>query len=111
MFIIGGYKFPHTTRELFKKCINDMINSCKIDKNSLVIIGDCNEDCFSNKASWLEKYMNEYHQLNRALSSGISTTNFNTQIDVIFSNLVDYVSGTYESILTISRFFFAIKRT
>lgn len=78
--------------------MDKMINACNSNDLNLMIIGDFNEECYSNEPSWLEKYMNSRKNLKRALLSATSTTNLNTQIDVIFTNLICYTSGTYESI-------------
>ncbi|CAG5109286.1 Protein of unknown function, partial [Cotesia congregata] len=33
LFVIGGYKSPNATRDLFKKCMNNMTNSCDINSH------------------------------------------------------------------------------
>lgn len=99
LFVIGGYRSPHASVGLFKQCMNCMFDACTTESN-LVIIGDFNNDCYRNDVLWLEKYMNENRNLKRALAPGLPTTNLNTQIDVIFTNQIDYVAGTYESIIS-----------
>lgn len=97
LFIIGGYRSPHASINLFKQCMDSMIDTC-VPHNNLVVMGDFNEDCYRSKPSWLEKYLHESRNLNRALPASLSTTNLNTEIDMIFTNQVAYVSGTYDSI-------------
>ena len=69
-------------------------------KEDIIFIGDFNYDVYNENTSY-EKFLNN-HNLKRALLPGLTSTNFNTQIDIIFvsDRMNNYVTGIYESIFS-----------
>uniref|UniRef100_A0ABD2WVZ8 ATP-dependent DNA helicase n=1 Tax=Trichogramma kaykai TaxID=54128 RepID=A0ABD2WVZ8_9HYME len=99
-YILTGYKSPSTMKTLFVKILN-LFHLEKICSNHFILIGDFNFDCYDEK-NCLNDILIPY-SLKRGLSTGITTTNFNTQIDVIYLSIdiTEYKSGTYESFFLI----------
>ena len=100
LHIVTGYKSPSTKQNLFKDSIIEFLPETKFnEKNSeknIIFIGDFNIDIYDIDSPF-EKMMNAIH-FKRALRSKCATTNFNTQIDIIFinENSDNYISSTYE---------------
>lgn len=93
--ILTGYKSPSINEDiLFTELMKFNMNDSK--KHS-IFLGDFNCDVFK-KESTFENWLNQQHY-QRAIKPGISTTNFNTQIDVIFvnDNVKFYEAGVYET--------------
>ncbi|CAL1678236.1 unnamed protein product [Lasius platythorax] len=87
--IITGYRtmFTHELSNIMRKSV------C----NERIIIGDFNCDSY-NEGGFLVKHLNELH-FKRAICTQVSTTKFNTQIDVIFisEGILNYSAGVYET--------------
>lgn len=62
----------------------------------IIIIGDFNFNVINNTENFLSSFMGEYGLKNK-LNISEPTTNFNTQIDIIFSNIKNLKTGVYES--------------
>ena len=96
IYILTGYKSHSTSNSIF----NDFLLKCNIQllsKSDFILIGDFNHNTYDENSSF-EKYMNQIN-LSRGLPIEISTTDFNTQIDVIFlsKSIRMYNSGVYET--------------
>lgn len=96
IFIITGYKSPTLSNNIFKDTLRTLLNSTH---NNLprILIGDFNVDLNNVAKSFQFKTFLSQYELQSLLPNKISTTNFETQIDVIFSNIKNYSCGTYES--------------
>ncbi|XP_077265248.1 uncharacterized protein LOC143899122 [Temnothorax americanus] len=93
--VITGYKSPSVTNTAFTYELSNILN--KSLGNEKIVIGDFNYDSY-NDGGFLEKHLEKLN-FKRALSTHVSTTNFNTQIDVIFisDRIFNYTAGVYET--------------
>ena len=87
--IITGYKSPSVDKNTFETNIEKFVISKYINYN-IIFIRDFNNNV-NLENSYLEKFLRNKNLLN-ALPKNISTTNFNTQIDVMFisNNIKNY---------------------
>ena len=95
-YILTGYKSPSVDNKTFISYFEKFkIN--KYNQNNFIFIGDFNYDIYLENTS-IEKYLNNQN-LKRSIPSKISTTNFNTQIDIIFVNKIktNFTAGVYET--------------
>lgn len=96
-YIITGYKSPSTPNSVFKSCFNDALNYlAKNNINDFTLIGDFNFNIKSNENTFFVNEM-ENNKLKSALHPDSITTDHNTHIDVIFSNLKIMEGQIYES--------------
>ncbi|KAL7296885.1 hypothetical protein TKK_0010275 [Trichogramma kaykai] len=95
-YVITGYKSPSTLTTSFIEILNTF-NLEKICSDNVIMVGDFNFDCFNEKNKMNDILMP--YSLKRGLNAGITTTRFDTQIDIIYlsKNINNYESGTYES--------------
>lgn len=98
IYVLTGYKSPSITSKEFYRCLSDF----QIDnylKEMFVLIGDFNFDVYSINTVF-ERNLNLIG-LKRALLENVSTTDFDTQIDIIFlnQNIKFYNSGVQETII------------
>lgn len=96
--ILTGYKSPTVHEKIFVSQLKKSNLNNPLD--SYIIIGDFNIDVFQNESSF--EICLKRLQFSRAIDPAISTTNFNTQIDIIFVNdkITFYKAGVYESIFS-----------
>ncbi|XP_071581581.1 uncharacterized protein [Temnothorax nylanderi] len=93
--VITGYKSPSVTNTAFTYELSNILR--KSLGNEKIVIGDFNYDSY-NDGGFLEKHLEKLN-FKRALSTHVSTTNFNTQSDVIFisDRIFNYTAGVYET--------------
>ena len=97
IIIIGGYKSPKVNYKSFIEIFTTAINFVSKNNPLLLVIGDFNIDLNDDaRSSTLKRYILQ-NNLSSALPEGTKTTDFNTQIDVIFTNIEHYSCGTYET--------------
>lgn len=81
-----------------KKCLRlslkKMLCNINIDEK-IILIGDFNFDVYNGNNTHISKFLKGFN-LTTKLDPVISTTNHNTQIDIIFSNM-DIVTGVYNT--------------
>lgn len=96
LVILTGYKSPRCPFNLFEKYLSKM--ATWLNKNQVIIIGDFNIDNYNNANQNLNDLMNTY-DMHSVLKCDTITTDNNTQIDIIFTNIKNrtYVAGTYVS--------------
>ena len=97
--IVTGYKSPDTNNAVFFNQLFKIIDNIESNEKNFntILIGDFNFDLYTENSSF-EKLLNK-NNFKRALLSELPTTNFSTQIDIIFvnENMNNYVTGIYES--------------
>ena len=91
--IITGYKSPSTPNVVFTNALDKILTSCEIDA-CIIVIGDFNFDVLK-PVNYLSCFMNN-HNLYSILPCK-TTTNMNTQIDVIFTKSPNVTGGIYET--------------
>uniref|UniRef100_A0A8D9E244 ATP-dependent DNA helicase n=1 Tax=Cacopsylla melanoneura TaxID=428564 RepID=A0A8D9E244_9HEMI len=95
--VITGYRNPSSPSSLFfsllEQCLTRVHESCK-----LVLLGDFNWDAYNEDSDIASTLYGKYG-LTRALLPQVPTTDFNTQIDIVFHKNLEnmYSSNTYES--------------
>lgn len=94
MYVISGYKSPQTPNVIFTAQLLAAANSIKDSSAKVVLIGDFNIDQKNHRiiVNALSKF-----KINSKLLPSVSTTNYNTQIDIVFANFNNIIAGTYES--------------
>lgn len=91
--LITGYKSPSTPFSIFKRQLTDIL---EIGRSvNRIIMGDFNFNTMFDRNS-LSTFMGQMNFSNN-MPNQESTTNYNTQIDVVFSNFDQLTSGSYES--------------
>jgi len=92
--LVTGYKSPKTNKGIF---MDNLKKAANITDQIDAVIGDFNFDAYQ-KNSCIETEMRAQFKLEQVLPYGVSTTNMNTQIDVIFASKKQYChAGIYES--------------
>lgn len=96
LIIVTGYKSPSTPMKDLEELISNALTTAS-SKNCKrhVLIGDFNVD-LSQKGNRFKEFLSNF-SMESKLAESESTTNHNTQIDVIFANYQNIVAGTYES--------------
>ncbi|XP_055685438.1 uncharacterized protein LOC129791330 isoform X2 [Lutzomyia longipalpis] len=97
-YIITGYKSPKVPFDVFKESFENV--SSKIPRYSqIIVIGDFNFNVSSHKTD--EKFLNYLNQygLQNNLDADQSTTKYDSQIDIVFSNIPsnNFTAGIYDS--------------
>lgn len=93
-YLISGYKSPNTPPVMFENQLTTLLNMTKAEK-SKIFMGDFNFDpTISNNT--LSRIMKKFGLKSR-LKSNDFTTNYNTQIDVVYTETENIICGTYES--------------
>lgn len=95
-YLISGYRSPSTPAIAFEHQLTSIMSMAKSNSNKKIIsMGDFNFDStIANNP--LNRIMLKFGMQSRLKSTDV-TTNYNTQIDVVYTNFKNVTSGTYES--------------
>lgn len=95
VYVITGYKSPKTPTSILQKHITELFNIISTSNEpdfKLIVIGDFNFDILQHNFFFLSNY-----GLSSRLPVDAVTTINNTQIDVVLTNFVNVIAGTYAS--------------
>ncbi|XP_055845331.1 uncharacterized protein LOC129911529 [Episyrphus balteatus] len=97
VLVIAGYKSPSASFEDFREQFKDFMNEIRHKlRGKIVLLGDFNINLRNKQNTFLHETLTEWN-LRSALPNNAVTTDNNTQIDVIFSNIHPLECGVYES--------------
>ena len=105
--IISGYKSPSTPNKLFEISFEKIMAKIQNLSDEIVVLGDFNFDLRNNEKSFLIKYLEKYN-FNSLLPNDMTSTDLNTQIDVIFGTSKNVSAGIYETYFSYHKPIFAI---
>lgn len=96
--VISGYAHPNCTSKIFQKKFEQIYEKMSQKNENIILLGDFNINIKSNCKKGLKEYLEKF-KMKSLLRTATSTTNNNTQIDIVFANVPHNraEAGVYES--------------